>query len=78
MSWRRLFEHVPKSAKVQPILIKDMNEHFDIVYLTQDEKYFVSTDHERVYPVEDVFEWTMIDIPQDMRRRNKYVQDKTV
>lgn len=78
MSWRILFERVPKSAKVQPILIKDMKEHFDIVYLTQDEKYFVSTDHERVYPVEDVFEWTMIDIPQDMRRRNKYIQDKTV
>lgn len=27
----------------------------DLAYLTDDEKYFVSTDHERIYPSNSVF-----------------------
>lgn len=35
----------------------------DMVFLTDDEKYFVSFDHKRVYPVNEDIIWCMVDIP---------------
>ena len=39
-------EHIPKSAKCTPCWIF-INGKYDFAYLTEDEKYFVSTDHKR-------------------------------
>lgn len=37
---------------------------YDLAYLTDDEKYFVSTDHKRVYSLDEVIEWNVA-IPLD-------------
>ena len=57
--------HIPKSAKITPVWIRDdsISSKNDLVYLTDDEKYFVSIDHKRVYPVKGTILWTMIDVP---------------
>ena len=52
-------EHVPESAKKMPCWIFIQNK-FDLVYLTEDEKYFVSIDHKRVYPLIAVDAWSMV------------------
>ena len=62
MYWKTVAEHTPSSAKVMPIWICDNDKKIDLVYLTDDEKYFVSTDHKRVYLVDDVM-WKMVDVP---------------
>jgi hypothetical protein len=51
-------EHIPKSAKKMPCWIFTQIK-YDLVYLTDDEKYFVSTDHKRVYPLIVVDGWSM-------------------
>lgn len=50
-------EYIPKSAKVSPCWIF-IDGKYDLAYLTEDEKYFVSTDHKRVYPLEVVNGWS--------------------
>lgn len=57
--------HIPKSAKIMPVWIRDdsISSKNDLVYLTDDEKYFVSIDHKRVYPVKGTILWTMVDVP---------------
>ena len=44
-------------------LIFTEDDSRDIAFLTDDEKYFVSIDHKRVYPVNEDIIWSMIDIP---------------
>lgn len=64
MKWRTIKEHIPKSAKIMPVwLIFTEDDSRDMVFLTDDEKYFVSIDHKRVYPVNEDIIWSMIDIP---------------
>lgn len=41
-------EHIPKSAKKMPCWIFTQTK-YDLVYLTEDEKYFVSINHKMVY-----------------------------
>lgn len=57
--------HIPKSAKMMPVWIRydSISSKNDLVYLTDDEKYFVSIDHKRVYPVKGTIIWTMVDVP---------------
>lgn len=62
MIWETVAEHTPSSAKVMPVWICDNDKQIDLAYLTDDEKYFVSTDHKRVYFVDDVM-WAMVDVP---------------
>ena len=62
MVWKTIKEHMPRSAKVTPVWIKDNNTS-DLVYLTDDEKYFVSIDHKRVYPVNNDIFWIMVEVP---------------
>lgn len=57
-------EYKPKSAKQFPVWIKVKDsDGVDMVWMTADEKYFVSTDHMRVYTMDEVVSWTMVDIP---------------
>lgn len=65
MAFQKLDGYIPKSAKVMPIWIRSNDEYWknDLVYLTDDEKYFVSIDHKRVYPVNENLLWDMVDIP---------------
>lgn len=42
-----------------------LNDKIDLVYLTEDEKYFVSADHKRVYQVNEVDKWGIVDVPLD-------------
>lgn len=62
MIWKTVAEHTPSSAKVMPVWICDNDKQIDLAYLTDDEKYFVSTDHKRVYPSNSVL-WGIIDTP---------------
>lgn len=62
MHWNTVAEHTPISAKVMPVWIYDNDKKTDLVYLTDDEKYFVSTDHKRVYPSNSVL-WSIVDTP---------------
>lgn len=57
--------YIPKSAKIMPVWIRydSISSKNDLVYLTDDEKYFVSIDHKRVYPVKGTIIWTMVDVP---------------
>ena len=61
MHWKTVAEHTPSSATM-PVWICDNEKKFDLVYLTDDEKYFVSTDHKRVYPANTVL-WSIVDTP---------------
>lgn len=61
MYWKTVAEHTPSSAKVMPIWI-NADGKVDLAYLTDDEKYFVSIDHKRVYLVDDVM-WKIVDVP---------------
>lgn len=65
MALRKLCGYIPKSAKIMPIWIQDNSIYpkIDLVYLTDDEKYFVSIDHKRVYPVNENILYDMVDIP---------------
>ena len=54
-------EHIPKIAKCTPCWVF-INGKYDLAYLTEDEKYFVSTDHKRVYPLEIVDGWSIPEI----------------
>lgn len=64
MKWGTIKEHIPKSAKIMPVwLIFTEDDSRDMVFLTDDEKYFVSIDHKRVYPVNEDIIWSMIDMP---------------
>ena len=65
MNWKKLENHIPRSAKRMPIWIKESSDciHNDLVYLTDDEKYFVSIDHKRVYPLQENLLWTMVEVP---------------
>lgn len=65
MAIQKLDGYIPKSAKIMPIWIKEnLNElAWDLVYLTDDEKYFVSIDHKRVYPVHGDILWNVVDVP---------------
>ena len=65
MIWKTVAEHTPSSAKVMPVWIK-ADGKVDLAYLTDDEKYFVSTDHKRVYFMNDVM-WAMVDVPSPER-----------
>lgn len=49
---------MPKSAKVLPCWVF-INGKYDLAYLTEDEKNFVSTDHKRTYPLEIVDGWSI-------------------
>ncbi len=62
MKWGTIKEHIPKSAKVMPVWLI-FTDSRDMVFLTDDEKYFVSIDHKRVYPVNEDIIWSMIDMP---------------
>lgn len=59
--------HIPRSAKIEPVWIKDpdSNDTYDLVYLTDDENYFVSVDHKRVYLVIPDILWTKIPMPYE-------------
>lgn len=64
MKWGTIKEHIPKSAKIMPVWLKiTEDESRDMVFLTDDEKYFVSIDHKRVYPVNEDIIWSMVDVP---------------
>lgn len=65
MIWKTVAEHTPSSAKAMPVWIK-ADGKVDLAYLTDDEKYFVSTDHKRVYFMDDVM-WAMVDVPSSER-----------
>ncbi len=67
MKYQVLKNYIPSSAKVMPIWIKDnsISPKNDLVYLTNDEKYFVSIDHKRVYPVKETLLWAMVDMPHN-------------
>lgn len=52
-------ESVPKSAKLWPCFIFT-NNGYELAFLTDDEKYFVSIDHKRVYLVNEVNGWSMV------------------
>lgn len=56
-------ERIPKSAKKVPCWIFTENG-FDLVYLTDDEKYFVSVNHKKVYMLNEVPGWSMA-LPSD-------------
>ncbi len=65
MAIQKLDRYIPKSAKTMPIWIKENSNDlaWDLVYLTDDERYFVSIDHKRVYPVRESLLWNMVDVP---------------
>lgn len=52
-------ESVPKSAKLRPCFIF-INNGYELAFLTDDEKYFVSINHKRVYLVSEVNGWSMV------------------
>lgn len=52
-------ESVPKSAKNWPCFIF-VNSGYELAFLTDNEKYFVSIDHKRVYLVNEVDGWNMV------------------
>lgn len=62
---------IPRSAKVEPVWIRidaytgATHEEYEIAYLTDDEEYFVSIDHKRVYPVAPDILWTKIPMPYE-------------
>ena len=59
MHWCELdFQDLPLSAKVSPIWVA-VGEQVDIVFLTEDHRYFVSVDNKRVYPLNEIKYWTM-------------------
>ncbi len=45
-----------------PVWIED-NNTIDLVYLTDDEKYFVSIDHKRVYSVNNDIFYIIVEVP---------------
>ncbi|HAU85341.1 MAG TPA: hypothetical protein DCW90_07525 [Lachnospiraceae bacterium] len=50
--------HIPKSAKDTPCWVF-IDGKYDLAYLTEDEKYFVSIDYKRVYSLEVVSGWSI-------------------
>lgn len=57
-------EYKPRSAKNFPVWIKiKKSSGVDMVFMTTDEKYFVSIDCKRVYTIDEVESWTMVDVP---------------
>lgn len=64
MKWNITKNHIPTSAKVMPVWIRSIDNYVDLVWLTEDEKYFVSVDHKRVYQIEgNIIYWTIVDLP---------------
>lgn len=61
MRWIEINQQIPRSAKIMPCWIKVDVDKKDLVYMTDDEKFFVSIDHRRVYPVEQVEKWSLIE-----------------
>ena len=63
MGWKTIGDHIPRSAKIIPVWVKIGTKN-DLVYLTDDEKYFVSIDRKRVYLVNKDVLWNMVDMPE--------------
>lgn len=70
MYWKTVAEHTPSSAKVMPVWV-NADGKVDLVYLTDDEKYFVSTDHKRVYLAENVV-WEIVDVPSPITSPKRF------
>lgn len=52
------------SAKIMPCWVHTpFDDMVDLVFLTDDERYFVSTDHKRVYKVNEIDKWTIVEVP---------------
>lgn len=65
-------ELIPKSAKVEPVWIKLSglgNVKYELAFLTDDEKYFVSIDHRRVYLVTPDILWTKLPMPYEYAKQ---------
>lgn len=61
-------EHIPRSAKKMPCWIFTQTK-YDLVYLTEDEKYFVSTNYKRVYSLDEVIGWSVaLPLDEDIDR----------
>ena len=60
-----MITYIPKSVKVFPCWISK-DEKYDLCYLTDNEEYFVSIDHKRVYKLEEVDKWHYAYPPEEL------------
>lgn len=64
LKWIPISRSIPMSAKIMPCWVHTpFDDMVDLVFLTDDERYFVSTDHKRVYKVNEIDKWTIVEVP---------------